>query len=386
MTSYLTTEPDLAVDSFRQHARAVIATDILPLVGEWERTQVLPRAAYIAFARGGLVGLMVRQEFGGLGLSMRHAGALTEELMEHSLLGVLTSLVAQSHSVLPLLDELGTESQRDNYLAPALQGRSVCGIAITEPAGGSDLIGAIGTHAVEEEDCWVLNGQKLFITNGPVADFLLVLCRTELARGPLGMTMFIVDTASAGFKVKLKLEKTGLHCSPTGWLEFADCRVPKTAVLGPVNGGYACATSKLVDERILASVAALASARTVIRAASRLTRREPWSRRQPLARLLAEVEAGFAFVYQTIDRRSEDFRRYSADASAAKFVAAELAQHVIKRCMEVAGPESFLSEPAMYRAFRDIRVMGIFAGSSETMRDVYSVSLIGSRRSKRTPC
>ncbi|RMI38568.1 hypothetical protein EBO15_32465 [Actinomadura harenae] len=354
-----------SVSAFRSRVRAFLAERILPRMAAWEDAEDLPPEAFEAFAEGGLTGHRVAVRNGGLGLSMRHAGAMVEEMMEHSVLGMATSLLAQAHSVLPLLEELGTERQKERYLRPSLRGELVSGIAITEPTGGSDLIGAIRTTAVEDGDHWVLNGEKMFITNAPVADFLVVLVRTRPDRGPLGMSLFVVDTAADGFSVKERLDKMGARCSPTGWIRFTDCRIPKDALLGPVNRGFPLATAKLLNERILVAVSALANARSILASAGD---------GPGLAAQRAEVEAGFAFVRRTLDGMDAGAYRVE-DVAAAKFLTVEITQRAISSAARHLGVGAFDERTLVSRAFRDARVLGVFAGSSETMRDVFFAAL-----------
>jgi alkylation response protein AidB-like acyl-CoA dehydrogenase len=365
-----------SLGNFRDRTREFVSAVLLPAVTEWERAENLPREAFQAMAEAGLTGHVLPAEVGGLGLDMAHSAVLMEELMAHGLLGVATSLLAQSHTVLPLVAELGTPEQQTRFLHPAVRGELVSGIAITEPAGGSDLMGAVQTTATRGADGWVLNGRKMFITNGPVADFLIVLARTEPDRGALGMSLFLVETSNPGFRVVEKLDKMGIRCSPTGLLEFTDCQVDATAVLGKLNHGFPNVTRKLVNERILSAVGALASARACIRQTVRVLGDEPVP--SDLSRLMAEVEAGFAFTDLAIARivAGETLRQ---DVAAAKFTMPGLLQRVVKRCMELTGVAAFHDDTLISRVFRDARVISVFAGSSETMREMYVAGLIPGR-------
>src|SRR5690606_18209530 len=152
---------------------------------------------------------------------------------------------------------------QEEYLLPARRGEKIGALAVTEPTGGSDIVRAVRCTAVEDGDHWVLSGEKKFITNGPIADFVLVLARTRPEPSPHSLSLFLVPTDTPGFRVET-LRKLGMHTSPTGWLHFDSCRLPKSALLGQRNVGYFYVTQNLGQERLLGAAAAVAAAQLVL--------------------------------------------------------------------------------------------------------------------------
>jgi alkylation response protein AidB-like acyl-CoA dehydrogenase len=358
-----------AVWLFREQADAFVREQLLPSVDVWEAAETMPRSAFVAMAEAGLTGHRVAPAFGGAGLSMRHSAALVEVLAENGLMAQMTSLLAQSHTVLPLVAEFGTPEQHERYLRPAVRGELISGIAITEPTGGSDLMGAVATTATRVGSGWLLRGRKMFITNAPVADFLVVLALTEPGRGALGMSLFLLDTTNPGFRLGENLDKMGMRSSPTGLFELDSCLVPGDALLGRLNHGFPDASAKLVNERLLTSVGSLAGARACLR------RTVGAGADRALCALFTEVEAGLSYADRLIAAvdAGEQVRQ---SAAVAKFSMPALYQRVIRRCMEVAGPAAYRDDALLARLYRDARVLSVFAGSSETMREMYAAGLI----------
>ncbi|MEU1204838.1 acyl-CoA dehydrogenase family protein [Nocardia sp. NPDC005825] len=365
---------DPSLRSFRTRCRTFVESKIAPHHRDWDHTADLPRALFEDFAEAGFTGLIIDRDLGGAGGTFEQSRILIDELMRYPVAGVMTSLVAQSHGVLPLIARLGSPDQRRTYLAPSLAGELVSGIAITDPSGGSDLVRSIRLDAERSKHGWVLNGQKLFITNGPIADFLVVLARTDPRRGALGFTLFLVDTSNPGFSVKAALEKTGLRASPTGWLEFVDCYVPDSAVLGTVGNGFPEASTVLSNERLLISVCAAATARRSLETAVHID----WDDVTKGTAAAADIAEVFVLETYFADmmRRRDHVGVSESEAACAKFLSAELVQRVIRNCFRSVSGSVFSDPTYLTDSYRDSRVLGVFSGSSETMREVYANKLV----------
>ncbi|UFS98285.1 acyl-CoA dehydrogenase family protein [Nocardia huaxiensis] len=380
-------EPDSTCDpeleQFRAYVRGFVDTEIAPDHREWEDDGELPRSVFEGLARAGLTGIMIPAEFGGAGATLRHTQVLTEEFLRYPTMSVLTSLAVQSHTVLPLLAKLGTPEQRTRYLTPSLAGELISGIAITDPAGGSDLVRSVQLTARRDGDDWILDGEKLLITNSPIADFLVVLARTDPARGPLGMTLFVVDTTTPGFEVAATLDKAALRSSPTGWLRFTDCRVPDAAVLGAVGDGYRQVSAMLAQERLLAAACSAAIARQCLSTAWRLHGNRLSAVPDSAAEDLAQTAVVSAFVSDLVARhRTGDLD--DGEVALAKYTAPDLAQRVIRHCAALTDGGAFPDDDYLTASHADIRVPALGAGSSETMREMYTARLLVGR-GLRTP-
>jgi alkylation response protein AidB-like acyl-CoA dehydrogenase len=235
--------PDHA--AFRSRVRAFVEEHLTPHADAWERAQTIPREVFAALGGAGFLGLTRDPAFGGQGLDFGHTIVLAEELPRSHMMGLALSVVAQTNIFPPLLASLGTDSQKREFLAPAIRGEKIGALASSEPAGGSDIVRATHTTAVDDGDFWVVTGEKKFITNGPIADFVITLVRTRPEPSTQSFTLLIVPTDTPGFAVKETMQKIGMHTSPTGWLAFDACRVPKANTLGRVHLGYhTCASAR----------------------------------------------------------------------------------------------------------------------------------------------
>lgn len=351
--------------------RDFVETSIAPHLDDWNDAGRMPRSAFTAIAGAGITRTMLPADLGGDG-GLRRSRLFVEEMMRYPCAGVLTSVLTQSHTVIPLLATLGTPAQRAGRLSGAVDGTLISGIAITDPAGGSDLVRSIGLRATKIRDGWRLDGEKMFITNGPIADFLVVLARTDPDRGALGMTLFIVDTRTTGFTVTETLDKLGLRASVTGRLRFDNCVVPDDALLGESGQGFRCAMEMLSNERLLVSIAAVAMSRQCLRLVSDGSDTPATE----FAAEAVELDVLSAALDELVEARDRGLRR-DHEIAAVKFMTADLAQRVTQRCLRAAAHRALppVAREHLAASHRDARVLGVFAGSSETMRDVFAARL-----------
>jgi alkylation response protein AidB-like acyl-CoA dehydrogenase len=370
-------------DAFRREVRSVVVGRLAPLADIWEAQGELPRSVFEDLGKAGYLGLSYAKRYGGSDLDFAHAVVFAEELPRCKMGGLTLSVLAQANFFLPLLAKYGTESQRTQFMIPAIKGELIGALASTEPTGGSDISGAVNCKALDDGDFWVVSGEKNYITNGPIADFVIALVRTQPGNGSYGFSLLIIPTETPGFSVKATLRKLGLHTSPTGWLKFDSCRVPKAMTVGKPHLGYFYHTQNLLQERLIAGVSAVAFAALVLddTIAYVRTRRayggaisDLQTVRHRIAEMAAEIEMARAFVYAVCEK----FRDGRVDAKRIcmiKYQVIDIAQRVIERCIQLFGGYGFLEENWVSRAYRDIRVLSLGGGTSEVMKDLVATHL-----------
>lgn len=370
-------------ERFRGLVRAFAEEYLRPNADAWESKDLCPRSAFLEAGRAGLLGLTQSQIYGGRGLDFGYSVVLAEELPRCRMGGLTLSLLAQANFFSPLLARHGTAEQKTDFLAPAIRGEKIGALASTEPGGGSDISGAVQCSAVEDGDFWVVSGQKMYITNGPIADFVVALVRTRPDGGSNGMSLLLIPTDIPGFSVKETLRKLGLHTSPTGWLAFDRCRVPKSFTIGKPHLGYYYHTQNLLEERLVGGVASLAFADLVLHdtidyVRERMAYGRPLSHlqtiRHNIAEMAAEIEMARAFVHAVCER----FRDGHVDAKRIcmiKFQVIDIVQRVVGRCIQLFGANGFLESNWVTRAYRDVRVLSLGGGTSEVMKDLVATHL-----------
>lgn len=376
-------------DAFRHAVRRLAEEEIRPHLADWERRKTLPRRLFRACGEAGLTGVVVPEALGGRGLELSHSLVLAEELVWAGALGAAVSLLLPANSVCPILARHGSEEAHETFLRPILRGEKIAALGVTEPGGGSAVIEALATTAEDRGDHWLLRGEKMFITNGPIADVVLVLARTAPHRKALSMTFLAVPTETPGFRVLEQHEKLGLCSSPTGWLVFEDCRVPKSFTVGPRDQGYMLFSEVIHEERLLVAASAVAIAERCLEHTARNL--DSRSRASALAPLQAEADACRAFVRRAAvglgqGRQDPDLRH------VAKFAVCDRVQGIVRRCVEALGLDALQEDSWMARTWRDVRVLSVFAGTSETVLDTYAAALVREarlarlRRGDPSPC
>lgn len=367
-----------AHDAFRQRVRAYTETHLAPHAAEWDARGELPRSVFLELGQEGFLGPTRAPEVGGQGLDFGYDVVLAEELARSRMPGLTLSVLCQNNLVLPLLDSLATPAQKEQFLVPAVAGRAIGAVASTEPAGGSDIIRATQLRAHSEGDCWVLHGEKLYITNGPIADFVVTLARTREMASPTSFTFIIVPTDTPGFRIKEKLKKLGMHTSPTGWLELDHCRVPKSYTLGKSGVGYFYHTRNLLEERLVTGVCAASIAALVLEETMQYLR-ERVVYGQPLAQLQAvrhrlvdmatDVEMARRFVHSVCEAY-RDGRVEAKEICMIKFRVIDILQQIVPQCLQLHGGAGFMEDNWITRVYRDMRMLSLGGGVSELMKDI----------------
>ncbi|MCE2527006.1 MAG: acyl-CoA dehydrogenase family protein [Actinomycetia bacterium] len=363
---------------FRQVVRRFVEEEINPHVESWEEAGEMPlHELFGQMAELGFLGLEYDPAYGGQGADHLFTVVLAEEFgrADHGSIGM--ALGVQVDMATPSLHQHGSEDLKRRYLAPALHGEMVTSIAVTEPDAGSD-VAAIKTRATRDGDQWIINGAKMYITNGLQADWLCLLARTSDEGGYGGMSQIVVPTDLAGFQISRKLDKLGMRASDTGLLTFTDVAVPVANTIGAVGKGFQQQMSQFVVERMWASYSTVGSCERALERTARYLRErrvfgKPLLDHQyvsyRLAELAAELDLLRHYNYATAHAymRGEDPTRF---ATIAKLKSGRLARETADWVMQFHGGIGYMEETWTARFFRDSRLGSIGGGSDETMLGV----------------
>jgi acyl-CoA dehydrogenase len=322
----------------------------------------------------GFLGLRYAEEFGGSALDARATALLAEELGRSSFGGFAITVLVHTDMASPHLNNAGTPEQIKGLLPKIISGEKITAVAVTEPDAGSD-VKAIRTTAKRDGNEWVLNGTKMFITNGALADVLFVAAKTDPAAGSKGISMFIVERGMKGFSVGRRLDKHGWRSSDTAELVFENCRVPAANLLGEEGRGFYSIMRNFQNERIaIGSMCIGESAKALDLTISFLKTRKAfgaplWEKqgiRQRLSMLAAKVEAGRQLVWHaaTLDAQGKDCVK---EVSMVKAYCGELVNEVMYDCLQFHGGMGYMRESAIERMTRDARVQTIGGGATEVM-------------------
>ena len=371
MFSYFTAEHE----AFRRVVRRFVETEINPHVEEWEAARIWPAREVLKKMGGlGLLGLNYPEEYGGGGVDYWYSAVLLEELGRADCAAVPMGIAVHTDMATPALAEFGSDDLKRRFLAPAIAGDLVAAIGVSEPDAGSD-VAAIRTRAVADGDDYVINGSKMWITNGTQADFVTLLARTSGERGFRGLSLVVVPTDTPGFHVSRKLEKLGNHASDTAILTFEEMRVPQANRIGEEGLGFILQMKQFQRERLAGSLMSTAGMEKIIRMTiaycrERHTFGRPLIDNQVihfrLCELLTEVEALRQLNYHCIRLlvAGEDVTK---DVSMAKLKAGRLAREVADSCLQFHGGMGYVEEYPMARYFRDARLLSIGGGADEIM-------------------
>jgi alkylation response protein AidB-like acyl-CoA dehydrogenase len=363
-------------EEFRALCREFLQREAVPYHDKWEADGIVDRDVWRKAGAAGLLGTDVDEAYGGGGQrDFRFNAVLVEEIVAQGCSGLGFGL--HNDVVAPYLTELCTPEQKQRWLPGFCSGDIVTAIAMSEPGAGSDLAGT-RTSAVRDGDDWVLNGQKTFITNGELADLVLVVAKTAPDEGAHGVSLFAVEGGTPGFTRGRRLSKVGLRANDTAELFFDECRVPSANLVGTENHGFYHLMANLPRERLGIAVAAVAVAETLLATTLEYARsREAFGRpigtfqanRFLLAELDTEVTIARTFLNHCI--REFDAGRLSViDAAKAKWWTTELQNRVADRCVQLHGGYGFMLEYPVAKAWLNSRVTTIYGGTTEIMKEI----------------
>ncbi|HXP18367.1 MAG TPA: acyl-CoA dehydrogenase family protein [Streptosporangiaceae bacterium] len=363
-------------ESFRDMVRTFISKEVAPYHEQWERDGVVSRDVWLAAGQAGLLGIDMDEEYGGGGNpDYRFYLILNEELTRAGAHGPGFSVHNDING--QYFRRLVTPEQAARWLPGYCSGELITAIAMSEPGAGSDLQG-IRTTAVRDGDTYLLNGQKTFISNGQLADLVIVVARTDPDAGHHGISLLVVERGMAGFERGRNLEKLGMHAQDTSELFFGDVRVPAENLLGEEGGGFVALMQNLPRERIAIGTAALAGAEKVFEGTLEYCKqRQAFGRpignfqhnRFVLAEMATELAVARAFTDCAVTEHNAG-RLSNEDASMVKWWDTELCNRVVDRCVQLHGGYGYMREYPVARAFVDGRAQTIFGGTTEIMKEI----------------
>lgn len=361
---------------FREAVRKFFEKEVTPYVDEWEEAGIVPRSIWQKMGEQGFLCMDVPEEYGGLGADFLYSVILTEELSRTN----HTGLAAPLHSdvVVPYINAFASDELKKKYLPGCISGEIITAIAMTEPNTGSDL-SAIKTTAVEDGDHVIINGQKTFISNGLLCDLLVLATRDPSVQDPYqAIDLYLVEASTQGFEKGKKIKKVGWHSQDTAEQYFTDCRVPKSNRLGQKGGGFMMLMKKLQQERLMVCIIAVAAAERMVEMTieyckDRTAFGRPISKFQNsqfrIVEMATEVRLGRTFLDKLVMDHMEG-KNIIVDVSMAKYWTAEMAMRVADGCVQLHGGYGYCEEYPIARAWRDARVLSIFAGTSEIMKRI----------------
>lgn len=363
-------------EELRRSIRAFVEKELRPHAEEWEQAKDFPDWVFERMGELGYLGLHHPEEYGGSGGDYLTMLVREEEMAGCGSGGVSMAVSVQAEYVTPPIAKFGTHDQKERWLRPALEGRKIGALGITEPDAGSDVAG-IRTRAERDGDEFVVNGAKTFITNGVRADFLLLVAKTNPEERHTGISLFLVDTDTPGFEVARRLDKVGMWPSDTAELRFVDMRVPAENLLGEEGKGFQQIMWELQGERLAAAAGACAGAERLIEMTKEYTQgRQAFGQRisdfqatrHKFAEMQTAVDAARALVYQTALRVNEgDYP--VREITEAKLLATRTHFEVADTCLQLHGGYGYMMEFPVQRAWRDSRLARIGAGADEVMLD-----------------
>ena len=368
---HLTEDLRLIRDQFRRF----VAEEIIPHGETWEVEGMVPRAVLRQMGALGFLGMRHPEAHGGSGLNALASLILSEELGRSTFGGVSATVLVHTDMASPHLARYGSDEQKAKYLPRICRGEIITAVAVTEPGAGSDVAG-LTTRAVRKGDAFILNGAKMFITNGVHGDLFFVAARTNAeVKGSRGISIFIIEKDTPGFSVSRRLDKHGWRSSDTAELVFEDCPVPAANLLGEENRGFYAIMDNFQNERLVLSGMAVGEASKALeitveylkeRKAFGATLWDKQAIRQRLAMLAAEVEAARQLAYHVAWLDSEG-RDCVAEVSMLKAMSAEVANRVLYDCLQFHGGMGYMRESTIERMSRDARILPIGGGATEVM-------------------
>jgi len=364
-------------EAFRDTVRQFVATHVEPSAEKWEIDGKVERELFVLASRDGLLGFAIDEQYGGAGVDdFRFNAVMAEEFGRNPVSSGTAGIALSNDIVLPYFTELTNSEQKQRWLPGIAAGKLITAIAMTEPGVGSDLAG-IRTTAVRDGDNYVVNGSKIFISNGQNADLVAVAVRTG-EHPHKGLSLLVVERGMAGFERGRNLEKVGLHAQDTSELWFSDVRVPVGNLLGAQGAGFAGLMGNLPQERLSIALASTAAAEgTFNRTLEYVTTRHAFGQsvgsfqnsRFVLAEIATELAVTRSFVDDCI--RAHLDRALSAERAAmAKWWATELQNRVVNRCLQLHGGYGYMREYRIARDYEDARVSTIYGGTTEIMKEI----------------
>ena len=369
---------------FKDMARRAFEAEIQPYYDQWEEDKWVPRSLWNTLGEAGLLCPDVSEEYGGAGTGPEVTLAMIEEMSYMGFGGLASGYGIHSNIVAPYLIHHGTDAQKERWLPKMVSGEVVGALGMTEPGAGSDVQG-IKTNAVRDGDGWILNGSKIFITNGMHADLVIVAAITDPGKGAKGTSLFLVDTSLPGFERGKKLDKIGQHASDTALLFFQDMRLPADALLGEENKGFVIMMQELPRERLGIAAQAVYQAQgaldlTVQYVQERQAFGQSIAKFQNTRFKLADVKTEIALnkaLYESCAAQYARGELSTDDAAMLKLASCDMQCRVVDDCLQLFGGYGYTTEYPISRFYVDARIQRIYGGSAEIMRELVARSILG---------
>lgn len=361
---------------FRESLRKYLDKEIVPHVEEWEDAGIVPRSVWKKMGEQGFLCTDVPEEYGGAGGDFLYSVIVCEELVKSNFSGLAASL--HSDICVPYISSFASEKQKRKYLPGCVSGDIITAIAMTEPNAGSDLA-KMKTTAVEDGNRIVLNGQKTFISNGINCDLVIVAARDpEIKQEHQAVDLYLVEAGTSGFEKGKQIKKIGWHGQDTAELYFTDCRIPKENRLGEKGSGFIKLMMKLQQERLVCAIGAVIAAEFILDFTIRYCRERSAFGRSiskfqhiqfEIVEMATETKLGRTFIDKLIMDHIEG-KNVVIEVAMAKYWTTDMAFRVADRCLQLFGGYGYCEEYPIARAWRDIRVTRIFAGTNEIMKGI----------------
>ncbi len=364
---------------FRREFRRFVENELAPHADEWEEAEIFPREIFARFGEMGFFGVRYPEEHGGLGGDIWYTVVMCEELPRSLTAGLPMAMLVQSDMATPIIGEIGTPEQIEEFLKPAIRGEKIAAIGVSEPDAGSDVAG-IKTTAMRDGDDYVINGSKMWITNGTRADFITLAARTSESQHG-GITLFTFPTDTPGYEVGGKIKKMGNKCSDTATLFFDDCRIPARYRLGEEGHGFYHIMTNFQGERLVGGLMGMAGAQLALdKTIEYCKERQAFGRpltgfqvtRHKLVELQTEIEAARWLAYRAAELFEERGPGATREITMCKLYCADIANKVAYACVQMQGGMGYSDESFISRYFRDVRLLPIGGGASEVMKEILS--------------
>ena len=364
-------------EQFRDSVRKFIAAEVTPFHRQWEKEGKVSRDVWLKAGAGGFLCSHVPEEFGGAGADFKYNAIFTEEMGRAGATG--PGFVVHSDMAAAYLLNFGSDELKHKWLPKMVSGEAIAAIGLTEPGAGSDLK-AIRTSAIRQGDDYVINGQKVYISNGQLCDIIMLACKTDPSLGAKGMSFILVETNRKGFERGRNLEKLGLKAQDTSELFFTDVRVPVTNLIGQEGKGFAIAMANLAEERLSIAVSAIGAVAGILDYTIAYTKErkvfgqtvaEFQNTKFKIAELASQLEALRVFVDRCVELAVEH-KLDSTTAAMAIMLCTELQCKTADECLQFYGGYGYMMEYQIAHAYLDARIRRIAGGSSEVMRDIIS--------------
>ena len=370
-------------DIFRDAFRKFLEKEVVPHQEEWIKAGMVPREIWKTTGEQGFIAPWLPEEYGGAGADFLYSAVEIEEIARIAETGFALNL--HGEIIVPYIEAYGNEEQKKKWLPGCASGDIITAVAMTEPNAGSDLQ-AIKTTAVKDGDSYVINGQKTFISNGMLNDLCVVAAMTDPSAQPRysGMSLIVVEDGTPGYQKVRKLDKLGMLSQDTAELFFEDCRVPRENLLGPEEGqGFIQLMQKLQQERLVCAIGAVASMWTVLDwtkqyCQERTAFGKPIIKFQNTRFKLVEMYTMAEICQAFLDRLLKEHvngTNVVTETSMAKYFFTEECKKIVDQCLQFFGGYGYMDEYPISRAFRDIRVTTIYAGTTEIMKEIIGRNL-----------